>query len=110
MTHTNTKTLAPAVQHFFAAYLPCVRGLSPHTIRSYRDTFSLLLRFMAERCRRPLATLDLDDLDPELILTFLDHLEHDRTNQATTRNVHFMLSSATSQDEIQNASSRASAF
>lgn len=87
MTHTNTNTLAAAVQHFFAAHLPCVRGLSPHTIRSYRDAFSLLLRFMAEHCRRPLATLDFDDLDPELILTFLDHLEHDRTNQTTTRNV-----------------------
>lgn len=87
MAHTNTNTLAAAVQHFFTAYLPHVRGLSPHTIRSYRDTFSLLLRFMAEHCRRPLALLDLDDLDPELILTFLNHLEHDRTNQATTRNV-----------------------
>jgi len=87
MTRTNPYTLAAAVQHFFAGHLPCVRGVSPHTIRSYRDTFSLLLRFITAQRRRQLASVDLDDLSPELILAFLDHLEHDRANQSTTRNV-----------------------
>jgi len=87
MKSANPNALAAAVQHFFAGHLPCVRGVSPHTIRSYRDTFSLLLRFITTQRRRPLASVDLDDLGPELILAFLDHLEHDRANQSTTRNV-----------------------
>jgi integrase/recombinase XerD len=87
MKSENPNALAAAVQHFFAGHLPSVRGVSPHTIRSYRDTFSLLLRFIAARRRRQLASIDLDDLSPELILAFLDHLERDRGNQSTTRNV-----------------------
>jgi site-specific recombinase XerD len=64
-----------------------VRGVSPHTVRSYRDTFSLLLRFIAAQRQRPLAGLDFDDMTPELILAFLSHLENDRANLSTTRNV-----------------------
>jgi integrase/recombinase XerD len=87
MTRPQPNVLGAAVQHFFAEHLPSVRGLSPHTIRSYRDTFSLLLRFVIGQRQRPLATLDIDDFDSELILAFLDHLEDSRGNQSATRNV-----------------------
>jgi len=86
MTHPQN-ALALALQHFFSEHLPSVRGLSPHTIRSYRDTFSLLLRFMISKRERPVASLDLDDIDPDLVLAFLNHLQQDRGNQSVTRNV-----------------------
>jgi len=87
MTRTQPNALAAAVRHFFSEHLPSVRGLSPHTIRSYRDTFSLLLRFMGGQRQRSLTTLDIDDFDPALILAFLDHLQDNRGNQSATRNV-----------------------
>jgi len=87
MRGTSSNALAAAIQHFFAGHLPCVRGVSPNTVLSYRDTFSLLLRFIAAQSRRQLESIEFDDLTPDLILAFLNHLEHDRANQSTTRNV-----------------------
>jgi integrase/recombinase XerD len=79
--------LARALRDFLADHLPRLRGMSPHTVRSYRDSLALLLRFVAERRGRPVAELDLDDLGPEEILAFLQHLEDGRHNSVSTRNV-----------------------
>jgi site-specific recombinase XerD len=79
-------TLARALRGFFIDHLPKVRGASPHTERSYRDAFVLLLRFLAARRGRPVARLDFNDLEPDDVLVFLDHLETDRGNCASTRN------------------------
>ena len=78
--------LARALRGFFADHLPRVRGVSPHTVCSYRDAFMLLLRFVAERRERPVVALDFCDLGVDAILAFLDHLETDRRNGAGTRN------------------------
>jgi len=87
MTHPSPDTFAGSLRHFFSEYLPHVRGLSLHTIRSYRDAFSLLIRFMIGKWQRSVASIDLDDIDPDLILAFLDHLQDNRGNKAATRNV-----------------------
>ncbi len=79
--------LAQALRAFFADHLPRVRGTSPHTIQSYRDSLVLLLRFVATRSQRSVIQLDLDDLGPQPVLAFLQHLETDRYNSAATRNV-----------------------
>jgi Phage integrase, N-terminal SAM-like domain len=71
----SPNTLARALRGFFADHLPRVRGTSPHTIHSYRDTFVLLLRFLADRGRRSVADLDVEDLGPQDVLEFLHHLE-----------------------------------
>lgn len=75
------------VQRFFAEYLAAQRNLSPHTRLSYRNTFRLLLRFLAEHHRRAIDQLTLGALTPETILAFLDHLERARGNSPRTRNV-----------------------
>ena len=76
MTHDkHPNTLARALRRFFADHMPLVRGLSPHTVRSYRDAFALLLRFLARRQRRDVVDLDLVDLDPDSVIAFLDELE-----------------------------------
>jgi integrase/recombinase XerD len=62
------------------------RPLSVHTIRSYRDSLKLLLQFAA-RPKRRVADLTVLDLIPSKIIAFLDHLEAQRGNDATTRNV-----------------------
>lgn len=78
--------LGRALRDFFTEHLPRLRGMSPHTVRSYRDTFALLLRFLAHRGRE-LATLDLGDLGVPAVLAFLQHLEDGRQNTPATRNV-----------------------
>lgn len=78
--------LARALRGFFTQYLSGIRGASPHTVRSYRDAFVLFLRFLARRNGRPVVSLDLDDLNPEALVEFLDHLEKERGNSTTTRN------------------------
>ncbi len=87
MTAAGPNDLARALRAFFADHLPRVRGTSPHTIRSYRDSLVLLLRFVATQTRRSVIRLDLDDLGPQPVLAFLQYLELDRHNSVATRNV-----------------------
>ena len=49
--------LAPVLQRFFTDRLIRQRQASPHTIASYRDTFSLLLRFTQSQLQEALARL-----------------------------------------------------
>jgi integrase/recombinase XerD len=75
------------LQDFFQRRLITERGVSAHTIASYRDTFELLLGYAQQRTGRTPSALTLKDLDAPLILDFLDHLENDRGNSARTRNL-----------------------
>jgi integrase/recombinase XerD len=87
MNATGPNALARALRGFFADHLPCVRGSSPHTVLSYRDSLVLFLRFVAERRKRSVSQLDLEDLGPSEVLHFLQHLESARHNLVATRNV-----------------------
>lgn len=82
-----TNVLGATVRDYFADHLPRLRGSSPHTILSYRDSIVLLLRFIAGQSKKPVADLDLPGLDPSSILAFLSHLEDQRNNGVATRNV-----------------------
>jgi site-specific recombinase XerD len=61
--------------------------MSPHTIHSYRDSLVLLLRFVASNRKLQVCDLDLNDIESNQVLAFLTHLEQDRHNCVTTRNV-----------------------
>lgn len=78
--------LAPTLQAFFTDRLARQRQASPATVAAYRDTFRLLLRFVAERTGRQPSALCIEDLDAPMIVAFLGHLEADRHNTARTRN------------------------
>lgn len=79
--------LGVIVRDYFTDHLPCLRGMSPHTIHSYRDSIVLLLRFLSVQRKKPVAELDLTDLDPPGIIAFLSYLEKERKNGVSTRNV-----------------------
>lgn len=87
MKKQSPNPLAAALRGFFADWLPGLRGLSPHTVASYRDSLVLLLRFVSARSRVPAVSLDFDRIDPAVVLAFLGHLERDRGNSVATRNV-----------------------
>jgi integrase/recombinase XerD len=79
-------TLAPSLQAFFTDRLIGQRAASPNTIVAYKATLRLLLAFAAEHTAKAPCALDIGELDAPLIAAFLDHLERDRHNKATTRN------------------------
>jgi len=56
--------LGAVIRDYFTDYLPRLRGTSPHTIHSYRDSMVLLLRFLSRQRNKPITGLDLTDLDP----------------------------------------------
>ena len=78
--------LAPTLQAWFTERLMTQRQASPHTIAGYRDTMRLLLSFASAQLGKPPSKFELDDLDAELITSFLVHLETERGNSARTRN------------------------
>jgi integrase/recombinase XerD len=78
--------LAPLLTAFFVRHLPSERNVSAHTTAAYRDTFKLLLRFLAETTRHSADTLHVEDLTPERLLGFLATLEATRRNSIRTRN------------------------
>ncbi len=83
---TTDANVPPLLQAFFTDRLMAQRQASPHTIASYRDTFSLLLRFVQQSNGKPPSLLSLQDLDSTTIGAFLTHLEHDRGNSPRSRN------------------------
>jgi integrase/recombinase XerD len=86
MTHAS-RSFPALLQEFFQRRLIQERGVSTHTIASYRDTFELLLRYLERSTGRTPTALTLDDLDAPTILSFLDHLESERGNSPRTRNL-----------------------
>jgi integrase/recombinase XerD len=78
--------LARTLGGFFTDYLPRQRAMSPNTLHNYRDSLKLFLLFVAGKKRDP-STLTVEQLTPERILAFLQHLESDRKNKPCTRNI-----------------------
>jgi site-specific recombinase XerD len=70
--------LAISLTAFLTDYLPSQRNFSPHTIRSYRDTFTLLLRFLRDERAIAPERLRLEDVTAPVVLDFLEHLETKR--------------------------------
>jgi site-specific recombinase XerD len=79
--------LGAVIRDYFTDHLPRLRGISSHTIHSYRDSMVLLLRYLARERNKPVTGLELTDLDPPGILAFLRYLEQERNNGVSTRNV-----------------------
>jgi integrase len=71
---------------FAEPHLTRHRAVSPCTVAAYRDTYRLLLLFVEQHIGKAPTAVTLADLDAQLILAFLDHLEHDRGNGAPSRN------------------------
>ena len=78
--------LGLALVRFFQNYLPTLRGMSRHTIHSYRDTLVLLLRFLSAKRHCGIERLDLAAITADSVGQFLTSLEQNRNNGIATRN------------------------
>ena len=86
MTQHQSTALGRSIARFFHEYLPTLRGMSPHTIRSYRDTMILFLRFAAAATGGSIESLDVRDINADRLGSFLTSLEVERGNSIATRN------------------------
>jgi site-specific recombinase XerD len=82
--------LSTCLNQFFVQYLPRIKGSSEKTIHSYRDAYRLFLPFAADYHHIKIASLRIEHLTVELILSFLNHLEEKRKNTARTRNLRLV--------------------
>jgi site-specific recombinase XerD len=74
------------LRRFLTTHLAGLRGCSPHTIASYRDTFKLLIVYFRDAQAIPPEKLTLDHIDAAAITGFLNWLEAGRHNSVSTRN------------------------
>jgi site-specific recombinase XerD len=75
------------VQQFFTEYLVAQRAVSPQTVACYRDALMLFLDFASHKLSKAPTAMRLADIQPDMILAFLDHLEHGRHNAVRSRNL-----------------------
>ena len=74
------------LHRFLTSHLAGLRGCSPNTIASYRDTFKLLIVFVSDGRSIPPDKLTLDHIDAAVITGFLNWLEAERHSSISTRN------------------------
>ena len=83
MKNSDIQTL---IQKYFLQRLMAQRNVSSETIKSYRDTFRLYLKYI-ETCHGvPPAKISIAQFDAEHILGFLSYLDKERGNSAKTIN------------------------
>lgn len=83
MSHAN---FAHHVSLFFTRYLPVERSVSPNTLKAYRDTFVLLLRYLRDVRGWAVEQADFKDMDAQVVVDFLEFLEKTRACRASTLN------------------------
>jgi len=83
---SSSHPVARFMDGFFHQYLAVIRGLSDKTILAYRDAIKLLLCFAADRLKRHVDKLNIEDFGERLILAFLDHVQKQRRCSTRTRN------------------------
>src|SRR5258708_6880712 len=84
--HAMATDFAVFLHRFLTAHLAGLRGCSPNTVASYRDTFKLLIVFFRDGRSLPPDRLTLDYTDGAAIPEFLNWLETSRHNSISTRN------------------------
>ncbi|MFC1610289.1 tyrosine-type recombinase/integrase [Myxococcota bacterium] len=82
----KTDPLPALLRAFFSEWLIEQRNASGNTVRSYRDTWRLFLRFVAQRYHRTVARLRLEDLTGSEVVAFLQYVEQERGSSIGTRN------------------------
>ncbi|MDJ0841088.1 MAG: tyrosine-type recombinase/integrase [Acidobacteriota bacterium] len=79
-------TIGRYVEPYFRDYLGGTKGLAENTQLAYRDALRLFFCFSSEKLGKSIDQLEVEDLDKDVVLAFLDHLEKVRENCTRTRN------------------------
>lgn len=82
----KTYNFSTCLANYLNNYLVIQRNMSPNTIRSYKCTFKLLIKYLLEIKKISVKNIDFDILTKELIKDFLEHLETESKISTNTRN------------------------
>ena len=74
------------IQKFFLQWMMSQRNVSPETIKSYRDSFRIYLKYIETHCGVALTKISMNQFDAEHILGFLSYLDKNRGNKPNTVN------------------------
>ena len=77
---------AKYLSDFLLHYLPSERNASQNTIRTYRDTFRIFLKYCETVKGLKVDKIRVSDMKRILILDFLDWLETSQNNSVNSRN------------------------
>jgi len=83
----NSREFPALIQKFFLQWLMTQRNVSPETVKSYRDTFRLFIKYIESAYKIKPSAITIKCLEAEYILGFLDSLEKKRGNQPKTINI-----------------------
>ncbi len=85
--HEHRHPLGHFVRRFLVEEMAADRNLSPNTRKSYRDTIRLLFGYLAAQRATDPARVTVEQVDAAVVRGFLAHLEHERGNTTSTRNL-----------------------
>lgn len=71
---------------YFLKYIPTRTGYSSNTIKSYRDTFTIFLRYCHDELKIKPERIDLSRINRNIIEDFLTWLEYHKKHSSSTRN------------------------
>lgn len=83
---SDQNAVGPWVRRFLMEHVIDERNLSRNTQASYRDALALILPFAAKGAKKPIDHLMVEDVSPDVVRSFLAHLEQDRGCSVVTRN------------------------
>lgn len=83
----KTTDFSEYISEYLKDFLLNEKGLSENTIRSYRDSFFLLLTFLEEKKKHSIHRLYVKDITKKKVIEFLDWLQFERKCSVTTRNL-----------------------
>ena len=72
------------LREWFTAFLPRQRGAAPHTITSCRQTWNMLLGYLAEHHHMAVEKVTFTMVDRATVTGFLDHTQAARSWTAST--------------------------
>lgn len=78
--------LAAELQTYFSVFARTQRDLSEHTVAAYRDTWRMLITFLADKTGTRAEHIDFNHIHADNVTAFLGYLEHERGNSVPTRN------------------------
>lgn len=79
-------SITPLIESFLRERLPVENNASSNTCETYSYAFQLLFQFASKQLDVPPSELNLEQIDAQLVLAFLEFLETERGNSPSTRN------------------------
>ncbi len=81
-----SNSFSSLLNSYLTNYLVIQRNMSSNTIRSYKCTFKLLIKYITDIKNIPIKNINFDVINRKLIIDFLDYIENETNVSIRTRN------------------------